>query len=319
MSSEFESGVFNREAAWHKMGNVWQPSDTEPILTPKIAIRLADLDQWNLYKDPILRNGKPTGRYWVVRGRDEVILGHSVGKGYEIITNEEGFDYLDQLIDAGDLEIETAISIYGGKVVTVLARKPEHIEIAGDAYNRYIGFTTRHDGLGSSKVFVCYERVVCANTQAVAEAEFRQTQRFFSIKHTGDTTMKLADAREALQMSFKDDEAFAKELEKMATTPLESDTYNDQLAEIVNLKSVNKTKQPRAYRNRVQTAYSINNIRKTAEDLEEHRETRLGLFQATTAYDSHLRKYSNNSTKFQKLAVEGAEYTNRAFATLAVR
>jgi phage/plasmid-like protein (TIGR03299 family) len=318
MSDFFESGVFNREAAWHRMGNVWQPSDKEKILTPGIAIKLADLDEWDLYKDPILRKGEETGKFWVIRGKDDTILGHSVGKGYEIISNEQGFLYLDQLVDSGDLEIETAISIYNGKVVTILARKPGSMDIAGDSYDRFIGFTTRHDGLGASKVFTCYERVVCANTQAIAEAEFKKSKRSFSIRHQGDTEMKLVDAREALELSFKEDEAFAAELEKMAATPLEQDTYIDMLAEIVGLRSIDKKKQERKYQNRVEVAASINNIRKTTPDLEELRNNRLGLFQATTAYDSHVRKYRNDSTKFQNLAVEGAEFTNRAFSTLVV-
>jgi phage/plasmid-like protein (TIGR03299 family) len=318
MADYFESGVFNREAAWHRMGNVWQPSDKQKILTPGIAIKLGELDEWDLYKDPILRKGEETGRFWVVRGKDDTILGHSVGKGYEIITNEDGFKYLDQLVDSGDLEIETAISIYNGKVVTILARKPESMSIAGDSYDRYIGFTTRHDGLGASKVFTCYERVVCANTQSIAEAEFKKSKRSFSIRHQGDTDMKLVDAREALELSFEEDEAFAKELEKMAATSLEQDTYGTMLADIVGLRGIDKNKQERKYHNRVEIAATINKIRKTTEDLENIKNTRLGLFQATTAFDSHIRKYRNDSTKFQTLAVEGAEFTNRAFKTLVV-
>jgi phage/plasmid-like protein (TIGR03299 family) len=300
------------------MGNVWQPSDKQKILTPGIAIKLGELDEWDLYKDPILRKGEETGRFWVVRGKDDTILGHSVGKGYEIITNEDGFKYLDQLVDSGDLEIETAISIYNGKVVTILARKPGDMTIAGDSYDRYIGFTTRHDGLGASKVFTCYERVVCANTQAIAEAEFKKSKRSFSIRHQGDTDMKLVDARQALELSFEEDEAFAKELEKMAATSLEQDTYGTMLADIVGLRGIDKNKQERKYHNRVEVAATINKIRKTTEDLENIKNTRLGLFQATTAFDSHIRKYRNDSTKFQTLAVEGAEFTNRAFKTLVV-
>jgi phage/plasmid-like protein (TIGR03299 family) len=319
MADYFESGVFNREAAWHRLGNVWQPTDEQKVLTPAIAIKLGELDEWDLYKDPILRKGEPTGKFWVVRGKDDKILGHSVGKGYEIISNEAGFLYLTDLVDNGDLEIETAISLYGGKVVTILARKPESMNIAGDSYDRFIGFTTRHDGLGASKVFTCYERVVCANTQAIAEAEFKKSKRSFSIRHQGDTEMKLVDARQALELSFEEDEAFALELEKMAATPLERDTYEGMLSEIVGLRGIDKNKQERKYRNRVEIAAAINNIRKTAPDLEELRKNRLGLFQATTAFDSHVKDYRNNNTKFQSLAVEGAEYTNRAFSTLVVR
>jgi phage/plasmid-like protein (TIGR03299 family) len=316
VSSEFESGVFNRRGAWHGLGRVWQPTDDEPVLTPLIAMKLSRLAGWGVHKDPIMRNGVHTGRYWIVRGTDDKILGHSVSKQYEIIQNEEGFSYLDQLIDAGDLEIETAISLYGGRMVTVLARKPEGLKIAGDAYDTYIGYTGRHDGLGANKVYTCRERIVCANTQSIAEGEFKRSGRHWSIRHQGDTTLKLADARKALELSFEEDKAYAAALEEMATKKFDNDSYKEFMVELTGLRKIDAQKQPRKYRNTLDTYASINNIRRTAEDLDLFRDRYLGAYQAISQFETHNKDYRNDTTKFQKLVVEGGELTNRAFKLL---
>jgi phage/plasmid-like protein (TIGR03299 family) len=315
VSHYFEDGVFNRRGAWHGLGSVWQPTDEQPILTPLIALELSGLKGWDVFKEPIKRNGKDTGKFWTVRTTDDQEFG-VVGRHYEVIQNEQGFEYLDHLIDAGDIEIETAISIYGGKVVTILARKPEGIQIGEDAFDRFIGFTNRHDGLGACKVFTCYERIVCANTQRVAELEFEGSGRHFSIRHQGDTVLKLAQAREALELSFKEDEAFKAAMENLMNERIDTQSYSRDMANIVGLPKIDKVKNPRAYRNARNTALAINDIRKNTPDLQNHSNDKYGVFQSVTQYETRNKKFRNDGTKFQKLAVEGGELTNAAFAVL---
>lgn len=318
MTAEFESGVFNRTEAWHRMGETWQPTDEEPVLTPEIAIIKGDLHEWDIYLEPIIRNGRETGKFWTVRRKDDKEFG-VVGSRYEPIQNEEGFDYLKALIDEDGLEIETAVSLYEGKVVSILARKPESINIAGDGYDRFIGFTTRHDGLGAAKGFTCYTRLVCANTQTAVESEFKRSGRHFSIPHTRSAQLKLQSAREALQLSYKEDEEFKVALEAMATVKIaDEQEYNGLLKRIVGADQIDKSKQQRAYLNRLQVAKTIHDIRVKSEDLDLIRDRKLGLYQAVTAYESHVRKYRGMSTKFQKLAVEGGELSKRAYKLLSV-
>jgi len=161
--------------------------------------------------------------------------------------------------------------------------------------------------------------VVCANTQKVAELEFEGSGRHFSIRHQGDTTLKLAQAREALQLSFKEDEAFKAAMESLMTQKIDTVSYSRDMKEIVGLRNINKAKQPRAYRNAVDTAMTINNIRKNTPDLQNHTNDKYGVFQAVTQYETHNRKFRNDGTKFQKLAVEGGELTNRAFQVLTAQ
>lgn len=314
MPAYFESGVFNRRGAWHGLGNVWTPENENDVLTPALALELSGLN-WEVDLEPITRKGNETGKFWTVRATDDQEFG-VVGRQYQVIQNSEGFVYLDQLVDNGELEIETAIAIYGGKVVTILARKPEGISIAGDMYDRFIGFTNRHDGLGACKVFTCRERVVCANTQRIAVDEFKQSGRHWSIRHQGDTNLKLAEARAALELSFEEDEAYKVALENLATEKFTNDSYNSALRNILDIDSIDKDKQPRKHRTAMQTRNAIHDILKNTEDLDLIRTRKLGLFQAVSQWETHNRKFRNDATKFQSLAVEGGELTNRAFAVL---
>lgn len=315
MPAYFESGVFNRRGAWHGLGNVWTPENENDVLTPALALELSGLD-WEVDLEPIKRNERDTGKFWTVRRSDDQEFG-VVGSQYKVIQNVEGFDYLTNLVESSDIEIETAISIYGGRVVTLLARKPGHIKVGDDDFDTFIGFTNRHDGLGACKVFTCRERVVCANTQAIAEGEFKKSGRNWTIRHQGDTELKLAEARAALELSFEEDVQFQAALDRMLNTPLTKDSYKNTMVEVVGLRQIDKVKQQRAYRRAKDTAMRIDTIRRTTDNLDDVKNTNYGLFQAITQYETHERKFRNDGTKFQKLAVEGGEYTNRAFALLS--
>lgn len=314
MSHYFESGVFNRRGAWHQLGNVWTPENEDDILTPAIALELSGLN-WEVDLEPITRNGRQTGKFWTVRTSDDQEFG-VVGGQYQVIQNVEGFEYLTSLVESSDIEIETAISIYGGRVVTILARKPSHIKVGGDDFDSFIGFTNRHDGLGACKTFTCRERIVCANTQAIAEGEFKKSGRHWSIRHQGDTALKLAEARAALELSFEEDTQFEAALNRMLETDLTRESLKEAVVETVGLRNIDKSKHKRAYRRAKDTAMRIDEIRRNTPDLDDVKHTNYGLFQAITQWETHERRFRNEGTKFQSLAVEGGRYTNKAFQLL---
>jgi phage/plasmid-like protein (TIGR03299 family) len=320
MSHEFESGIGNRKGAWHGLMDVWEPAYEGDFLDWLTALELSGTN-WPVVKEPVYRKGEETGRFWVVRTTDDKVLAdHTVGKQYELIQNVEGFQYLSQLTDDSNLEIETAMSLYGGKMVTILARKPSQIEIAkglNELFDTYIGFTNRHDGMGACKIFTCRERIVCANTQAVAEGEFKKSGRHWSIRHQGDTELKLSEAREALQLSFEEDTAFEAAMTDMLNSPLSQSSYSKNVKTIVGLDDIDRAKQPKKFNNAKKIALTIDEIRRQEDNLQNVSETDYGLFQAVTQYETHNKKYRNESTKFQNLAVEGGELTNRAFAVLS--
>jgi hypothetical protein len=67
-----------------------------------------------------------------------------VSDEYEVVDNRDAFRFLDALIGS-ELHFETAGSLWGGRRVWVLARRPEYVELGGDPSATYIYVANSHD------------------------------------------------------------------------------------------------------------------------------------------------------------------------------
>lgn len=189
MSSMIESLFYVRETPWHGQG-----TRVEEAPTSEEAIRLAGLD-WGVEQSPIyLADGTEIeGSFANVRSSDNKPLG-IVGNKYKIVQNMEAFAFTDELLGEG-VRYETAGSLKDGKIIWLLARMPEQIEILGDKVDPYMVFTNTHDGSGAVRVAMTPVRVVCNNTLNMA---LRNAKRTWSARHTGSISTKLDDAIETL-------------------------------------------------------------------------------------------------------------------------
>lgn len=305
MSHEFESGVFNRVPAWHGLGVVY---NEEEKLTPRKAIKIANLD-WNVSKKPIfLGDGtKIPGKFATVRESDNKPFG-IVGSRYNVIQNQDGFDYLSDLVDDGEIEIETAISLYEGKVVTIVAKRPEHVLVAGEEVEEWLVFTNPHDGSGAAKVFFTPIRIVCANTQNYA---LSSVKNYYNIRHSGDVIGKLNDARVAINMSFQYTQDVKNLGEELATRKITGKGFMSFLDRLVPVP--NKEKHPRAHRNAENRRSNIGRIFKYSENLENIRFTKWGALQSVVEYTNHSVNYKNK--RFEKI-LDGPELNQKALEIL---
>lgn len=191
--------VGDRQVAWHKLG-----TSVEGAMTAEDALEKSFLSGWDLrtVADVALVEGRhiPTpGKSRVIRtspftGRPEV-LGHVSGT-YEIISNEEGFAFLDVFGDIGGAKFETAGSINNGSRVFVTMRMPEQLLIGGmDPVETYVLFTTTHDGNGSAEGLIVPNRVVCRNTLNMAMGNAIRRVR---IRHTKNAVERMQQAAEVL-------------------------------------------------------------------------------------------------------------------------
>ena len=212
--------VFNREAAWHRLGTVVD----DPGLTLEKAMRLAGLFGWGVRKVPVVGydgdDPVETGR-WMMTVRNDVNdefapaqpLG-IVSPAYNVFQNEEAFAFAEQVMDSG-LIVDAAGSLYEGRQPFMLFRTPDSIKIGGqDEVQPYLHLATSHDGSLAVTANLTGVRVVCANTQAMALA--LPTPRY-TVKHVGKDGLegRVLDAREALGMTFDGISAFQAEAEIM--------------------------------------------------------------------------------------------------------
>ena len=90
---------------------------------------------------------------------------------------------------------------------------PTTMQIGGiDPVDLYLVALNSHDGTSAFRLLVSPVRVVCANTQALA---IRRAQASFSIRHTSGAKGNIAQARQALGLTFRYVEAFEAEAEKL--------------------------------------------------------------------------------------------------------
>ena len=181
----FDEAFFALKPAWHGLGTVL---DYAP--TSEDAIREAHLN-WEIEMQPVLTSSGISipDTFATVRTDCNAVMG-VVGSRYKIVQNREAFDFLDSLLADGVMKYESAGALRGGRIVWLLARLPSVDTIAdGDDSQRYILFSTSHDGSAAIHAIPTSVRVVCANTLRIA------TVADVGFRHTGNVQSKMEQAR----------------------------------------------------------------------------------------------------------------------------
>lgn len=232
MAHHFDTGMFARKPAWHELGNVlpdW-PGTFEQ------AREFAGLT-WDVESSPIYAldtdsEGQPVfhrtyqeieGWKRITRNDTGAIL--SIQKdSYAVIGNGEFGNIIDYVMNGHiqgttNLKFETLISLHGGKQIIATMYLDEPITLPGDPSETYpyMVFVSRHDGLGGMKLGPTAVRVVCANTQAIAEKQMDRHGFAFTIRHTNNWADRIEQARIAVAASmgaFKDWEVMANNFAK---------------------------------------------------------------------------------------------------------
>ena len=154
--------VFVGETPWHGLGK-----QISPDLTPDQVLAEAGLD-WEVSKVPAFANiaGKQTAVGWsaLVRSEDNKVL-DVVSDDWNPVQNQEAFEFFNDFIAEGDMEMHTAGSLRGGQIVWALAKVRDSFELfGGDRVDSYLHFTNFHKYGCSTDVRFTPIRVVCNNT-----------------------------------------------------------------------------------------------------------------------------------------------------------
>ncbi|MHA2069563.1 MAG: DUF932 domain-containing protein, partial [Candidatus Thorarchaeota archaeon] len=188
------------QTPWHKLGTVVEGAETSAD-----AIQSAGLD-WKVEKKPVLFNHKGQrltmpDKFVTVRQDTGRGLG-VVGKGYQVFQNSQCFEFMDSVMQTKGAVYETAGAFGGGSRVWMLAKIEGELRVntSDDIIHKYLLIYTSHDG--SLKIDVCLTsvRVVCQNTANLAVKQARNAGNLFAMRHTKNVGMKVAEAREKLQL-----------------------------------------------------------------------------------------------------------------------
>ncbi len=192
------SMMYVGEVPWHGLGQRLQSP-----ATAWEAISAAGLDYDVALADLTTAEGVPvTTRKAVIRTDTNDVLG-VVGNSYVPVQNRESFAFLDAIVADGGLRYHTAGALRKGEKIWLLAKLPGSIrvKVSDDVSEKYLLLTNSHDGSSCLRVFFTSIRVVCANTLAMANREGESEGLY--IRHQGNLTAKILQAREVLGIAHK--------------------------------------------------------------------------------------------------------------------
>ena len=133
------------EVPWHGLG-----TKVSTDLTPNQIMVKAGLD-WSVDKVPTYAKvgdtEVETGQEALVRSSDNKVL-TQVGKNWYPVQNEEAFEFFSEYCLEGSMEMHTAGSLKGGKMVWGLAKVKGVFEaVKGDPVEQFFLFSNPHEYL----------------------------------------------------------------------------------------------------------------------------------------------------------------------------
>ena len=229
MSHEVETMAWANEVPWHRLGR-----KVEDNLTPDQILRVADLD-WNVNMKPVeWTNAKGVSQkdekyFSLVRDAHtridgtevpEQILSSGLTDQYKPIQNLRMAKFFDEYIKSGVATMETAISLFNGKIVVLVAKTNENFELAGgDKIEQYLYCASYHTGRDQVKIRSSSTRVVCNNTFSASLRENAQVQGLIS--HRYDFTNSIeTQVKQDLGISVEQMKEFKEKTEFLATKKL---------------------------------------------------------------------------------------------------
>ena len=179
MAHLVETMAYAGEVPWHGLGHK-VPSD----LSTDQMMQAAGLD-WTVQKIPafvkIEDESQAIDAAALVRSSDNKIL-DVVSSDWNPVQNQEAFDFFQDFVNAGDMEMHTAGSLKGGQIVWALAKINDSFELfGGDQVDSYMLFTNPHVYGQSLDIRFTPIRVVCNNTLTLSLSQKNGTA--FKLSH----------------------------------------------------------------------------------------------------------------------------------------
>lgn len=199
-----------RDAGWHGLAEVL-PDHVTPEVARKKAFDWEPVEAPLYRAVPFIDENGPQTRYEVVeevkaieRSDGKGFLG-AVGQTFTPTTNTELREVADAVegIAAGDVRVETAGSLKGGRKVWMLLRLNEPIAVKGDPHGDtipYFALQNNHDGSGSFRGQALFTRVICDNTAQMADLEAAKRGTEFTFRHTSGIKDRIEEAKGAVAM-----------------------------------------------------------------------------------------------------------------------
>lgn len=292
-----------RGQAWHHKADL---QSEEPNHYPS-AIPLTDVKRrlfsWHAVSMP-MHITTPDGdqvevpnRQAIVRDDTWQVLGVP-SKSYQPHQYDEWLlTQVGNLLD-DDLQIGSAGVLKGGAIGWVQIEMPENRVAAGVEYRPHLLATTSFNG----EIATLYKRtctiVVCDNTRNMA---LREESEQISVRHTSQSHLRLADARDALRIVHTLDEDFADEIEQLMKMQVTERNFDRFLSVLV----------PSSDADSQQTQTRAQNIRSTMRTMWQsdircapYRGTGFGALQTVNTWRQHVKPTRSGRSMIERTMMD---------------
>lgn len=298
--------------AWHQLGQ-----QIGRTMTAYEALEAAHMLDWNVRKIPMLvdvadrhdsdgnlrevqpePNMQPVpDRYTIVRDNPithQVQPLATIGRWWKPFQNEATTALLGNITEVSGAHIETIGALDYGRRTFATMVLPDHMELTSptgflDTTKLYLAVFNYHDGQGALKLVISPTRVVCANTQRIAESTAVSEAR---IRHSGDVDVKMEEVRRLLGLTFRYQETFAREMERLSRMERDDDYVRGILNEVFEADAAEGERQRQ---NRLDTAAKVMEVYRSDDTVNMWRGTAFGAYNAVTRYLDHYAPVAGKS------------------------
>ena len=168
MAHNVETMAYAGEVPWHGLGKK-VPAD----LTSDQMLQAAGLD-WEVVKTPVyydadVKDGIEIPSQFALHRKYDGQYLDTVGANWRPLQNHQAFEFFNDFIMQGDMEMHTAGSLQNGKIVWALAKmKKSYAVVTDDEMQQYMLFVNPHKRGKAIEVRSTDIRVVCNNTMDFA-------------------------------------------------------------------------------------------------------------------------------------------------------
>lgn len=284
MTDAVETMAYTGEVPWHRLG-----VHVDPTLTPDEILCAAQLD-WDVEKTPMnTDNGIPiTEHFALVRNRagNRDVLG-ICGKEYIPTQNKEAFTFFNEFCESGDMTMETAGSLMGGRQIFGLARIQKNFVLPGDdLVQSYLLLSHPHIWGKALLTMLTPIRVVCMNT--LTQAIHKGGPKFVMTHRNRFDVYMQNEAKKTLGIAVKGFVEFEEAARFLAKTEYTDKRLFEYVAAVMQpelLAANDDIKADMLKRNASRVLYLVNKG-KGAEMKSAHN-TWWGAFNAVTAFYDH--------------------------------
>jgi phage/plasmid-like protein (TIGR03299 family) len=240
----------------------------------------------------------------LVRDTDETVL-DTVGPNYIPVQNEDIFGFFKRFVEAGDMQLETAGSLKGGRFIWALARFNDSFKVGKDDEHRgYILLSQPHQFGFSLTAALTPVRVVCWNTLNYAlgsglDGSASSVKASFRMVHSRefDDNVK-AQAEAALGLAHNGMKAFSHTAQVLSEARATDGDVIDYFHEVFKIEREDDTEEAQLEQEKVRSA-TINKlsdilISAPGQDMNTTKGTWFGAMNACTYFIDHVRGGDDN-------------------------